>query len=252
MTALAINFSSGSLFGIRNDSGVANPTPVKFGVMQDGSIEFNATNKELFGQNQFPVDVARGEIKVMGKSKIAQISAQWYDLFFGQGVVQNQGLQVALGEAHNIPGTGAYTVTPTNASTFLQDLGVLYAATGIPFGNVAAGSEAAGLYSYNKTTGVYTFSAADEGVAVQISYEYGGTTGLKEINLTNQLMGSAPTLTMILATTFKGNVMNIHLNQVISEKLSFPWKNTDYSILDFDFQAYSDAAGNLGKITTSQ
>jgi len=252
MTALSINFSSGTLFGVRNDSGVAYPTPVKFGILQEGSLEFAATNKELFGQNQFAFDVARGAVKITGKSKLAQISAQWYDLFFGQGVTQATGLEVALNEPHSVPGSSTYTVTVTSAASFTEDLGVSYAATGIPFTRVAPSSEALGSYSVNTTTGVYTFASADASAALLFSYEFGGTTGFKEIAITNQLMGSAPTLTMVLACTYKGNVQNVHLNQVISEKLSFPWKNTDYSILEFDFQAYADAANNVFKITTSQ
>ena len=42
-----ISFGSGKLFGCRTD--VANATPVQFGVLQDVSVEFSATLKELYG-----------------------------------------------------------------------------------------------------------------------------------------------------------------------------------------------------------
>lgn len=246
MTQLAYNFASGALFGTRTDQ--SNPTPVRFGVLQDVQIDFAGTNKELYGQNQFPQDVARGPIKVTGKAKSAQIFSQYFDLFFGDGVTPATGVAVALSEAHTVAST---TQTVTNAATFSSDLGVSYAATGIPLVRVAPSSEVAGKYSVNTSTGVYTFASADE-VALLFSYEYGVTSGFNEILMVNQLMGSTPTFAIVLATTYKGNVMNIHLNQAISEKLSIPIKNQDYTILEFDFSAYADAAGNLGKLTFSQ
>lgn len=250
MSSLAYNFSSGAIFGIRNDSSApAVPEPVKFGVLQEGSIEFQGTNKELFGQSQFPVDVARGPIKVMGKAKYAQIFSQQFDMFFGQGVTAATALNFALNEAGTVPApSGPYTVTVSHSATFTTDWGVNYSATGIPLTKVASGPTAG---QYSVSAGVYTFAAADTGLVMQISYEYTGTTGT-ELVITNQLMGTSPTFALVLACTYKGNVANIHLNQCISEKLAFPFKNTDYTILEFDFQAYCDGGGNLGKITLSQ
>ena len=246
MSSVAINFSSGTMFATRNDSAAgSNPTPVKFGILQEGSIEFDGTNKELYGTYQFPQDVARGPIKVMGKSKIAQIYSGMYDLFFGLGITPATGVAVALNEAHTPVSTSQ---TVTNSGTFAADLGVSYAATGIPLSRVAS---APSVGQYAVTAGVYTLNATDE-VPLLFSYEYGVTTGFNEIAITNQPMGTSPTFSIILATTYKGNVMNIHLNQAISEKLTFPTKNTDYTIQEFDFQAYTDAANNLGKLTFSQ
>ena len=51
-------FGSGALFAVRGD--VANSTPVKFGALQEASVEFSASSKELYGQFQFPLAVARG------------------------------------------------------------------------------------------------------------------------------------------------------------------------------------------------
>ena len=246
MTALAFNFASGSLFAVRTD--IANGTPVKFGVLQKVDLKFAGTNKELFGQNQFPQDVARGPIKVTGKATSAQIFSSYFDLFFGQGVTTSAGLLAAVGEAHSVPASSAYTITVTQSATFTQDLGVIYAATGIPLQVVASGP-AAGQYSVS--AGVYTFSSSDASAAVAISYEYTGTT-TKELILNNQLMGTTPTFLMVLATTYKNNVFNVHLNQCVSESLSFPVGNQEYSIPEMDFEAYTDAANVLGKITMSQ
>ena len=247
-TATAYNFSSGQLYMTRTDSGVTYPTPVKFGAVQDVDLEFSATNKELIGMYQFPLDVARGAIKVKGKAKSAQIFSNYFDLFFGLGVTPATGLLVAANEAHTLSTTSQQV---TNHTTFSADLGVNYAATGIPLTRVAPAAEVAGSYSVNTTTVTYTFVAADE-VALLFSYEYTGTTGYREMSITNQIMGAAPTFTVVLGTTYKGNTMNFHLNQAISEKLSVPVKNTDYTIMEMDFQAYVDSANSLGTFTFSQ
>ena len=115
---------------------VPNPTAVKFGVLQKAEIKFAGQNKQLFGQYQFPQDVARGPIKVTGKATSAQIFSSYFDLFFGEGVTSATGLLVAVGEAASVPGSGPYTVTVTHSGTFTQDLGVISAATGIPFVHV--------------------------------------------------------------------------------------------------------------------
>jgi hypothetical protein len=251
MASTAINFSSGNLYAVATTAGVSNPTPVKFGILQEGSIEFDGTNKELYGNQQFPQDVARGAIKVMGKSKLAQIYSGMFNLFFGQTITTGAGVGVISGESDTVPGTSTYTITVAQAATFQTDLGVVYAATGIPLTRVASVSTA-GQYSVNTSTGVYTFNSSDASAAVSISYEYGLTSGVNEIILTNQLMGNSPTFMAILACSYKGNFMNVHLNQAISEKLTIPTKNTDYTILEFDFQAYCDASNTLGKLTLSQ
>jgi hypothetical protein len=249
MTALAFNFASASMFAVRNDSNAgANPTPVQFGILQKGEVKFAGTNKELFGQYQFPQDVARGPVKVTGKATSAQLFSGTFDLFFGQGVTIGAGLDFALNEAHTVPASSSYTVTTTNSGTFVNDWGVRYAATGIPFQHVAS-LTAAGQYTYS--AGVYTFYSGDASAAVQISYEY-TSTAPNELVLANQLMGSTPTFSRVVPTSYKGNIFNIHLNACISESLSFPFSNQDYSIPEFDFQAYCDAANNLGKITLSQ
>jgi len=43
---------------------IANPTPVPFGALQDISLDFSWTMKELYGQYQMPLAVGRGAAKV--------------------------------------------------------------------------------------------------------------------------------------------------------------------------------------------
>ena len=52
-------FGSGVVFAVPLTNAQGNPlasgTPVRFGVLQDVSVDFSFTNKELHGQNQFEV-----------------------------------------------------------------------------------------------------------------------------------------------------------------------------------------------------
>lgn len=244
----AYSFGSGTLVGVRTD--IANATPSQFGVLQDVQIDFSATLKELMGQNQFAVAVARSSMKVTGKIKSAKIVASVYNnLFFGQTSATGAILQVS-NEAGTIPGT-PFQITVVNAATFATDLGVLNAVTGIALTKVAS-APATGQYSVNAATGVYTFAAADTTLAMLVSYSYTAVSGATKITIANQLQGAAPTFQMNLAETYNSKVLNFQLNACVANKLSFPLKNSDWSINDIEFQAFADAAENVGYMTTSE
>lgn len=246
--SIQIVFGVGSLILTRTD--VAYSTPTKFGVVQDVEVDFDFTNKSLIGQNQFPVDVARADGKITGKAKIANILARGInDAFFGQTLGSGTGgVAFVPNEAHTVSGT---TQQVTNHAGFVADQGIFYASSGVQLQQVAPGSEAAGKYSVNNSNGTYTFNVADE-VALVFNYTYQPTTGESEISIANLVMGSSPVFSMLLATTYKGNVMNIVLNAAIATKLTFPLKNTDYQINDFEFSAYADQSGNIGTISMTQ
>ena len=246
--SVQIFFGVGTLILTRTD--VAYSTPTQFGVIQDCEIDFDFTNKMLIGQNQFPVDVARGEGKITGKAKIANIYARGVnDAFFGQTLGSGTGGVVyTQNEAHTVAST---TQQVTNHTGFIADQGVFYASSGVQLQQVAPGSEAAGKYSVNNSTGTYTFNVADE-VALVFNYTWQSTTAASQISIANQLMGTSPVFSTLLAGTYKGNSIAIKLNAGISTKLTLPFKNTDYAIQDFEFSSYADAAGNIGTITLSQ
>lgn len=70
-------------------------------------------------------------------------------------------------EAHTIPSSSTYTVTPTN-TTWVQDLGVKYASSGIDFESVDHDPQESGEYTIRD--GVYYFSSADASVDIELSY----------------------------------------------------------------------------------
>lgn len=249
----AINFGVGTIIGRRTD--ISNPTPAFLGIMQDIQIDFDQTLKELIGQYKMPVDVAPASLKVMGKAKFAKIQANTMnDLFLGQTITPASGQLMAVGEVAVVPGT-PYQVTVTNAATFVEDLGVFYTTTGIQLTRVASGP-AVGQYSVNESTGVYTFAAADTTISMTFYYSYNVTT-LKKITLANQLMGVGPIFEINIQESYTNNLgvtnkMFLRLNACRSSKMTFPFKNVDYTIQEFDFQAFADQANNWGSISTSE
>ncbi len=237
-------FGTGTLFGI-STSAAGTPTPRQFGALQDVNIDFAFTNKELYGQQIFPLAVARGQAKVTGKAKYAQIQGGIYDdLFFGAGVTETQTqVLTAINEGHPIP-TTPYQITVTNSTTWSVDRGVIATSGGQAFTKVAA-SPATGQYSV--TAGVYTFAAADTGILVQISYDYTSILGA-EIVLANTLQGVAPTFQIKFATTYNGQQVTYQMNACIATKLSVPSKMADWNIEEVDFDCFADASGNISQI----
>ncbi|HTZ79050.1 MAG TPA: hypothetical protein VMC10_14130 [Stellaceae bacterium] len=242
------SFGSGVLFGTRSD--VANATPIRFGALQDVSIDFSFTLKELFGQYQFPLAVGRGTGKISGKAKFAQINGLTLNsLFFGQSTAAGQTL-TSLTEAQSVPAATPYTVTVANAASFAADLGVVYAATGLPLTKVAS-APAQGQYAVS-AAGVYTFAAADASAAILVSYTYTQASGGVTATIANQLLGTAPTFQANFYETFNGKQVNLQLNQCVGEKLTIATKQEDFTIPEFDFMAFADAAGNIGKISVAE
>lgn len=254
---MQLAFGAGALWGNRTDATGSGIGPDQFAILQDVEIDWDWQTKELWGQYQFPLDIARGQGKITGKAKFARIFGAIYgDLFFGQTPASGQ-LTVSENEAAAVPATTPFTVTVANAATYSDDLGVYYAS-----GNNAGGRltrvtapSAAGQYSVNLATGIYTFAAADAGAAVSISYLYTANGG-KKLVLTNQFMGYTPVFKATFYTTkTTQNVpagLSLVLNACTATKLALPTKIDDYEIQEFDFSAFADATGAIGTLSTSE
>jgi hypothetical protein len=170
------------------------------------------------------------------------------DIFFGVTAATGQ-FAVSEFEAAIVPAVTPFTATVANASSYNDDLGVIYAATGKRFNRVTTPS-AAGQYSVNFGTGVYTFSAADANAALLISYTYNVTTSGNKLTLTNQLMGTTPTFKATFYTMYSGQGTALRLNACTANKLSTPTKIDDWTISELDFMAFADASGTIGYLST--
>ena len=238
-------FGAGTLWGFPvGGNTAANPTPMKFGTLQDVSLDISGDVKQLYGQKQFPEAVARGKCKITGKSKFAAINGKTLnDLFFGQTMGAGM-IKTSLDEVATVP-TTPFTVTVSNAAQFKQDWGVRYSLTGIPLTRVAS-APVLGQYSVT-AGGVYTFASADNvaGAVALISYTYSLAAVGSQLNITNQLMGFAPTIQVLLENVYNGNQFNVLLYSVVASKLSFATKQEDFIIPEFDFEAFANAAGQV-------
>lgn len=236
-------FGTGDLF----TTTVAGASPLKIAALQDVSIDFSADIKMLHGQNQFPLDVARGKAKIEGKAASGNVDVLAFNQFyFGETPATGQTLR-SINEAGTIPAT-PFQITAAQTATFTQDLGVFAADTGLPLTQVAS-SPNTGEYSVD-ASGVYTFAAADEGDDVLLNYLYTDASG-NTVTITNQLMGNTPKFKMVLSQIYDSKTFTMVLYSCVAEKLSLPLKQDDYTISDFTFQAQANAAGLVGYVTTT-
>jgi hypothetical protein len=243
------NFGAGTLFLVRTD--ITTPTPIRVGTLQDVSVDMSFQVKELYGQYQAPVAVARGQQKITGKAKIANLNArQLNDAFLGQTLATGEQINIVDEGGPNgtpIPSSSPYHIVVANGSSMSSgtpgiDLGVFNAGTGIQMTRVSTGPTT-GQYSCDMTTGTYTFAAADEGLNVLISYAYFETTTGNRITAVNQLMGSSPQFRMQLGNNYAGNNIGLTLYAAIPTKMSWDFKNEDFTVPDFEFSAFTDSLG---------
>ena len=106
-------FGAGVLFATptfdASGTAIAVPSPVQFGIVQDVTIDDTADIKELYGANQYPVDIGRGKAKLMIKCKQAQFSAELFNtIYYGQTLTAAY---------HAILADSVGTAVPTGAGT---------------------------------------------------------------------------------------------------------------------------------------
>jgi hypothetical protein len=252
-------FGAGSLWGYPVAGNTAtNPTPIEFGTVQDVSIDISGDVKQLYGQKQFPEAIARGKTKITGKAKFARINGKlWNDVFFGQTLAAGM-IKVINDESHVIPATPFQVTIAPPSGAYLNDatrgdLGVRNSSTGAPFTKVA-NSPTAGQYSVTVATGVYLFASADNvsGITALISYAYTPTATGVQLNITNQLMGFAPTVQIVLQMVYNGNEVDVVLYNCLVSKLSFATKQEDFIIPEMDFEAFANSAGKVMDIFASE
>ena len=236
-------FGPGILKVTRTD--VANSTPIDLGFAQELSIDFAGTIKELYGNLQLPLDAARGTIKVNAKAKAAVISGTaWNNLFFGNSFSAGT-VNWAPNENHNVPGVSTYTITVTNSGTFLTDLGVTYAATGLQFIKVTS---LTAVGQYTVAAGVYTFYSGDANANVNITYAYTVAGSGQTLTLANQLIGSAPIFQLDYYTTRNNLPLIATFYQGQASKMGIAFKLEDFLMPEFELSLFANAAGNLGKL----
>lgn len=238
------SFGSGLLFATNT---AANSTPVCFGALQDVSLDTSPTTKKLYGQNQFPLAVARGEMSLSGKAKIGMVNGLIYSSLVFGGTPSTGTVKVSYAEAGTVPVSTPWQITVANSANFVSDLGVLNATTGVPMTKVATGPTTG---QYSVSAGIYTFATADAGTAVQISYTYSSSTSGVTVAAGNPLQGVQPIFSIILSRGYNNVGERYKLWSCMSSKLTLPTKMADFGISEFDFEGFADASGNTITIYT--
>jgi hypothetical protein len=231
-------FGPGAIFLQRTD--IANGTPVNIGRANQFQLDQQFDKKELYGQNQFPLFIARGGAKFTAKATAALVSGiALNSAFYGMTMAAGQ-QATALSESGTVA-SGAYTAA--NHATFVADLGVVYAASGLPLAYVAS-SPSAGQYT--QSAGVYSFNAGDNGKAVFVTYTYTVAGTGQQLVLTNPMLGTTPTFQLWYYTSTNGVPLNIQLYSCMSDKLSLAFKLEDFMMPELSFSCFANAAGNVG------
>lgn len=246
-------FGAGSLWGVPLTDGtgaaVTNPVPAKLGDMQDVSLDFSFDIKTLYGENQFPIAQGRAKGKVSGKAKMARIDPLVYSsLYFGQALaVGTQSVYKDTTAGTAIPTTPfTITIDPPGSGVFVKNLGVRNVATGADMTRVTTATNA-GEYSVNESTGVYTFTSADNGtgVKVQIDYAYSTTGTGQKLVVQNQPMGYVSTFEAHIYLPYSNKTLTVVVPNAVSTKLSFATKLDDFMIPEFDFEGFESAGGTV-------
>ncbi len=239
--------------------GYTTITPRQFGVLQDVTIDFNYTVKELYGLFQLPVAIGRGTAKVTGKARFGTINARAFnDIFFQNSVAPAAGQR--LGVINSVfTGAASVNLPGTVPFTGFVDLGVLDN-NGVPLDKVAS-APATGQYAVNQTATpvVYSFNATDVAGAgrcnpnVSISYSYlpSSPQGFA-FTINNQLLGISPTFGVTISGQYGGKNLVMTMNQAISSKLMFATKLEDFMVPELDFQCFVDGSQNLGTFSLTE
>lgn len=238
-------FGPGRFFGINN---VTNPTPTRFFVPQDISVDIKRKTASLFGENIFAEDVGVGETTVSGKVTMGGTNARLLaDLIFG--------VTGSTGQVNEVDENGtlvshAYTVV-NSADTPVTDLGVVNTTNGQRYVRVASAPVAGTSYTF--AAGTYTFNASETGTTFKFSYLYTLTSG-ETLAIANQPMGRVGGFTAVEVFPWAdtSNVMQqdiLVLNNCIASDHSWSTKIGDFGKPTFAYDAAVDALSNLGTWT---
>jgi hypothetical protein len=256
-------FGAGVLFATptfdASGAAIAVPSPVQFGIVQDVTIDDTADIKELYGANQYPVDIGRGKAKLMIKCKQAQFSAELFNtIYYGQTLTAAYHAVLADSVGTAIPtGAGATSIhiTPTaptgGTSTYVADLGV-QDGNGVPYIRVAS-SPTSGQYALTGAT--YSFSDIDVGKIVFINYEYSNATNPgtgKLLQINNIPMGQVPVFSAQFFNTRRGRSVWRKFPACVATKLSMDFKNDDFVIPDFEIAAFADSNNVVQYLSESE
>lgn len=235
---------------------IAFPTPSLLGVLQDHSTEEKKDTKMLFGDQNRPVAIMGGKMTTSINVKLGTLDQILLNsMYYGQTVTSGTlvGIYLDTTGGTAIPTTPfQITVTPPNSGTFTRDLGVINTATNKRFVPVTS-SPAAGQYSVNSSTGVYTFASADNvsAIKVWINYEYTATVAdATSATVLQAPIGPIVTGSLdIIERSSTGSFRKISYSNVVCSDYKGPAKQDDFMIHELKFEPFLGAGGSFVKIS---
>lgn len=241
-------FGPGILWVTRTD--ISGATPTNVGYVNEFSIDVSFENKDLYGQYQYPLVVARGTAKSTGKIKAATLSGQALNTLI-LGGTWTAGTQYDAEIVNGVVSTAAaHSFVPSIPSPgkFNKDLGVVFKQSGAPL-LLGSSTPSAGQY-YNTSSGKYVFNAAQSGSSVSVSLAYSSTaaTGQSQTMQSN-LIGTTPTFQLDYKTTLFGSTYYIRIFNAVSAKWSLGHKITDFAMPEYDFDFFANQSQQIGIIS---
>jgi hypothetical protein len=231
-------FGAGAVF-LKGTDGVSH----RVAIISEASVEVSMSQVELYGENMFPEDVANGKASVKGTLKFAHVDPRLVAAILSGSLTS--GSQRVVTDTGSIPANpGPYTVTVLGSANFAEDLGVYIA--GAP-ATVVAANPAVGEYSVNTGTGVYTFAAADQGKAYEISYRESSTGG-QTVALDNKAMGESPEFALLVYNKYRSNRLGLKFPAVALGKWALAFGNEAHATQDSDFTAFASSSGRVAEI----
>lgn len=263
------SFGSGYVYGIPLTG--TNLTPVLLGTLQECSYDISSSTKELYGQYQFAAAIGRGPAKFSGKAKMGSFSAEtWNTFFFGPGATglatptTTGGIQT-VNKENGTPTSHSYQFANSGSGAFDVDLGVVYGpgaaanVQGQALTKVASGP-VAGQYSVNAATGTWSFASGDtnasatNGISVAYTWLPSAPTRLIQAIYNSDFpMGAAPVFEIVHSIPYStgGTDATFKIYSALASKLSFGFKNTDFTVPDIDFMMFANSAGRVFDIILS-
>jgi hypothetical protein len=212
-----------------------NASGTELQTIHNFSIDFAGKGVDQRGQFLYAQDARVADIEAKGKFEVGGWNLEQLNNLFYAGTVTETGNVIPYGdELHTIPSSGPYTVTVTNTPGFVQPLTVAYASTLSNFDEVTAGPTA-GQYTCNDTSGQFTFSSADAGEQVLISYVASGTGAA--LAIPNNLQGQSPVVQLTFVNPADGSGIIIPSCRVNSIK-PVDLKNNAYDNMQVEFMAF--------------
>lgn len=244
-------FDAGSLYitpVTQQDGQPANlSAPVRFANLKGVTIE--ATGELITSPSQLrhAIRMAKGRVTIKVRARFGTFDGVVMDQAFFEANQQPGATRYVEDEAHTVPGIPfVFAASVPAGGTWMTNLGVAYRTTGQPL-KLVTGVPVVGQY-VQSAPGSYTFAAADTGALVAISYLYTVATG-KKIVVANLFKGVAPMFQAILVGRYNDQQVTWVLEACSSERFQMPTLLEQFTIMDFEFQAYADLNGNVGTIS---